>query len=416
MDERQNSLDGESLQRSVTLSDYTETIPLTPLINPSILVHNAESSTSTKGKEPLKRSDSYSSVATKNNLQDKGKDILLPIKITPPSEETFTEPNNLATSSNDKFLSKFKQHNSTPHLPKVLLSSNTNSNGQLHNSESVSTMNTTISHKLKAKSATSLRNLKDWIYLDTSKSSQISTNNPSPTNPGLATSTQSQYSINSAQGSNSTQNHHLQANGITESIPEEFIESKIQIKGRKERKIRNYKKIPGRIVYLFGGRLITAHAKPLVIFTFLLLLVPGGLFFGFEAPWLWHHVSPGVVITFAYVFSMAVSSLFKAAISDPGVLPRNIHLLDDGLVEEYTNAISLPSKGIDTRYPIPQKNNVIIKYCSTCRIWRPPRCSHCNICDCCVDYHDHHCIWLNNCVGARNYRYVFNNFSNFKVS
>ncbi|KAJ2779794.1 Eukaryotic peptide chain release factor GTP-binding subunit [Coemansia interrupta] len=52
-------------------------------------------------------------------------------------------------------------------------------------------------------------------------------------------------------------------------------------------------------------------------------------------------------------------------------------------------------------------SHVRLKYCETCRIYRPPRASHCRFCDNCVENEDHHCIWLNNCVGRRNYRYFY---------
>ena len=47
------------------------------------------------------------------------------------------------------------------------------------------------------------------------------------------------------------------------------------------------------------------------------------------------------------------------------------------------------------------------RLCKTCAIIRPPRSSHCHICDNCVQDFDHHCFFISNCVGKRNHKYFY---------
>ena len=45
--------------------------------------------------------------------------------------------------------------------------------------------------------------------------------------------------------------------------------------------------------------------------------------------------------------------------------------------------------------------------CFECEIVTLPRSYHCNVCQRCVERYDHHCPWINSCVGTRNHSWFF---------
>jgi len=56
-------------------------------------------------------------------------------------------------------------------------------------------------------------------------------------------------------------------------------------------------------------------------------------------------------------------------------------------------------------YPYDDTLFVANNTCSTCNLAKPARSKHCSLCGVCVAMCDHHCPWINNCVGRGNYRW-----------
>lgn len=172
------------------------------------------------------------------------------------------------------------------------------------------------------------------------------------------------------------------------------------------RKYKNYIPLSSltNYIYFFGGRIRTLRGRrQLSLAVLFIIVVPVVLFSIFEthAIWIKGKGYKSLVVLFYYFWCMTLVNFLMAAMSDPGCVPRNVHVSQVSrnyqIPQEYYNIVSLPS----TKTDLP----ITMKYCRTCRVWRPPRSSHCSTCNSCIMVHDHHCVWINNCVGRRNYRY-----------
>lgn len=62
---------------------------------------------------------------------------------------------------------------------------------------------------------------------------------------------------------------------------------------------------------------------------------------------------------------------------------------------------NIPNKDLIDAYPPPER------WCTACEKPKPALSHHCSVCGVCVLCMDHHCPWVNRCVGFYNYRYFY---------
>lgn len=152
---------------------------------------------------------------------------------------------------------------------------------------------------------------------------------------------------------------------------------------------RKWEKLPGRNTFCCDGRVMMARQKGIFYLTLFLILGTCTLFFAFECRYLAVQLSPAIPVFAAMLFLFSMATLLRTSFSDPGVIPRA--LPDEAaFIEmeiEATNGAVPQGQRPPPRIKNFQINNQIVKlkYCYTCKIFRPPRASHCSICDNCVE-------------------------------
>ncbi|XP_068261253.1 palmitoyltransferase ZDHHC3 isoform X1 [Nyctibius grandis] len=83
---------------------------------------------------------------------------------------------------------------------------------------------------------------------------------------------------------------------------------------------------------------------------------------------------------------LALASHFRAMLTDPGAVPKG------NATKEFIESLQL-------------KPGQVVYKCPKCCSIKPDRAHHCSVCKRCIRKMDHHCPWVNNCVGENNQKY-----------
>lgn len=145
---------------------------------------------------------------------------------------------------------------------------------------------------------------------------------------------------------------------------------------------------PGSHAFFCDGRLMVGPDIGVTVFAGLLTTAASAAFWVYVCPSLHASVAVGGVT----LYVATVVFMYLTATSDPGILPRNTTMSDAEASVCASERRTVEINGM----------TVPLKWCRTCRIFRPPRAAHCSECNVCVERFDHHCPWMGQvCARAR---------------